>query len=189
MKKLLAFIFALLIPVGAALAAPAVDGGAHGGLKDGTYDIEVESSSSMFRIVSCELTVSGGEMTALMTLSGTGYEKLFMGTGEEALAAPDSEFIYYQEDAEGRYAYLVPVNALDADIPCAAFSIRKQTWYDRTLVFKSKSLPESAFKPEEKSKPSVKSTVTGVLIGAALAVAAAALVCIAEKKKKKNEGN
>ena len=42
-------------------------------LKDGVYEIDVDSSSSMFKIVSCTLTVENGEMTAVMTMGGTGY--------------------------------------------------------------------------------------------------------------------
>jgi hypothetical protein len=56
-------------------------------LKNGTYDITVDSSSSMFRIESCELTVEDGFMNATMTMGGTGYLYVFMGTGEEAAAA------------------------------------------------------------------------------------------------------
>ncbi len=41
-------------------------------LKDGVYDVAVDSSSSMFKIASCELTVSGGEMTAVLHMGGTG---------------------------------------------------------------------------------------------------------------------
>ena len=33
-------------------------------LNDGTYSIEVRSSSSMFRVIACQLTVSDGTMTA-----------------------------------------------------------------------------------------------------------------------------
>ena len=58
-------------------------------LREGSYAIGVASSSSMFRVVAAELTVADGEMEVCMTLSGTGYEKLFMGTSEEAIAAPD----------------------------------------------------------------------------------------------------
>ena len=49
-------------------------------LKDGTYPITVDSSSSMFRVVRCELTVLDGEMTAEMTMGGTGYLRVFPGT-------------------------------------------------------------------------------------------------------------
>ncbi|MBR4211959.1 MAG: sirohydrochlorin cobaltochelatase, partial [Oscillibacter sp.] len=42
-------------------------------LPDGTYPAEVESDSPMFRVTDCALTVSGGTMSAVMTMGGTGY--------------------------------------------------------------------------------------------------------------------
>lgn len=113
-------------------------------IKDGTYEVEVESSSSMFRIVKAELTVCDGSMNAVLTLSGNGYLKLFMGTGEEAVAADESQYIGYEEDADGSRTYTVPVKALDQEIDCAAFSKRKEKWYDRTLVFDAASIPADA---------------------------------------------
>lgn len=113
-------------------------------IKDGTYEVEVESSSSMFRIVKAELTVCDGSMNAVLTLSGNGYLKLFMGTGEEAVAADESQYIGYEEDADGSRTYTVPVEALDQEIDCAAYSKRKEKWYDRTLVFDAASLPADA---------------------------------------------
>ncbi len=113
-------------------------------IKDGTYKIEVSSSSSMFRIIDAQLTAAGGEMWAVLTLSGDGYEKLYMGTGEQALADSDDKCIYFVENAEGKYTYTVPVAALNQDTDCAAWSIRKQTWYDRVLVFQSSSIPQDA---------------------------------------------
>lgn len=115
-------------------------------LVDGTYEITVDSSSSMFRIVHAELTVADGQMTCAMTLGGTGYEKLFMGTSDEAAAATDDQCAFFVEGADGAYTYTVPVEALDQDTDCAAFSIRKQKWYDRTLVFESAELPEAAYR-------------------------------------------
>lgn len=104
---------------------------------DGTYPITVDSSSNMFRIVDAQLIVENGSMHCVMTLSGTGYGKLFMGTGDEAAAASEADFIPYVENAEGKYTYDVPVDALDEDTACAAWSIRRERWYDRTLVFES----------------------------------------------------
>ena len=60
-------------------------------LNDGTYDITVESSSSMFNIEACQLTVADGKMTAAMTMGGTGYLYVFPGTGEEAAAASEEQ--------------------------------------------------------------------------------------------------
>jgi len=116
-----------------------------GDLKDGVYPVEVESSSTMFRIVSCELTVADNQMTALMTMGGTGYLYLYMGTGKEAVAASEKEYIPYEELAMGEHTFTVPVEALDLAIDCAAFSKNKEKWYDRVLVFRADSLPAEAF--------------------------------------------
>ncbi len=117
-------------------------------IKDGTYKIEVSSSSSMFRVIDAQLTVAGGKMSAVLTLSGTGYEKLYMGTGEQALTDTDDKCIYFVKDAEGKYTYTVPVAALNQDTNCAAWSIKKQKWYDRVLVFQSSLIPEDAITAE-----------------------------------------
>lgn len=114
-------------------------------LKEGTYAIDVLSSSSMFRIVDCQLTVAEGEMSAVMTLSSDGYLKLFMGTGEEAAAAKEEECITFELNEDGKQMYEVPVEALDMGISCAAYSKRKEKWYDRELVFSAASLPQDAF--------------------------------------------
>lgn len=114
-------------------------------VKDGVYKIRVDSSSSMFRITDCELTVQDGIMSAVMTMSGTGYLKLYMGTGDEAEQASEADFIPFVEHADGRHTFKVPVEALDKEIDCAAFSKKKEKWYDRVLVFRSDSLPAEAF--------------------------------------------
>lgn len=113
-------------------------------LKDGVYSITVDSSSSMFNITACELTVQDGEMTAVMTMGGTGYLYVYMGTGEEAAAADESAYISFEETADGAHTFTVPVEALDKGVNCAAFSKKKEQWYDRTLVFRADSLPADA---------------------------------------------
>lgn len=113
-------------------------------IKDGEYAVLVESSSSMFRIVKAVLKVANGSMTADLTLSGHGYLKLFMGTGEDALKAGEESYIGYVEDADGAYTYTIPVEALNQEFDCAAYSKRKETWYDRKLVIWSSSLPNDA---------------------------------------------
>lgn len=148
-------------------------------LNDGTYNIDVDSSSSMFRIVNCELIVSGDEMTAVMTLSGVGYEKLFMGTGEEALSSGEESYIYFKEDSNGKYTYTVPVEALNLEIDCAAWSFKKEKWYDRVLVFESASLPEEAFKSEFNT--------LYIIIPAAVVVIIAVITVIIVSAKKKGK--
>lgn len=114
-------------------------------VRDGVYEIEAESSSSMFRIISAKLMVENGSMSAVITLGGKGYLKLFMGAGAEAVKAEEGEYIPYIEDADGRYTYKIPVEALDQELDCAAFSRKKEKWYDRKILFSAKSLPADAF--------------------------------------------
>lgn len=114
-------------------------------IKDGTYDVTVDSSSSMFNITKCALTVSDGKMTAEMTMGGKGYLYVFMGTADEAAAADESSYIPYEENSDGEHSFTVPVEALDSGISCAAFSKKKEIWYDRTLLFRADSLPVEAF--------------------------------------------
>ena len=107
---------------------------------DGTYSIEVTSSSKMFKVVDAKLNVLDGNMSAVITLSGTGYSKLYMGTEEEAASSSEMDAINYVVDENNMYTYTIPVSALDTEINVAAFSIKKQTWYGRTLTFNSSTL-------------------------------------------------
>ena len=114
-------------------------------LKEGTYDISVESSSSMFKIISCALTVKEGAMTARMTMGGTGYLYVYMGTGEEASKVPESDLISFEENSDGTHSFTVPVETLNEVLPCTAFSKKKEKWYDRELVFEASGIPADAF--------------------------------------------
>ena len=114
-----------------------------GGIEEGEYDIKVDSSSSMFKITACKLTVSNGEMTAEMTMSGTGYQYIYMGTEEDAMGADSSHYIE-PEDNDGVHTFTVPVEALNCEIDCAAFSKKKQEWYGRKLVFRGDEIPQEA---------------------------------------------
>jgi len=116
------------------------------GIIDGIYPVEVDSSSSMFKITRAELKVENGSMSAIMTMGGTGYLKLFMGTGEQAAGASEDKCIPFSEDGTGAHTFTIPVEALDKALDCAAFSKKKEKWYERTLVFRVDSLPVDAFK-------------------------------------------
>ena len=70
---------------------------------NGIYSMDVTSSSSMFKVVDCILTAKDGKMSAVLTLSGTGYGYLYMGTKEEAASADQSSWIPYQVNEEGKY--------------------------------------------------------------------------------------
>lgn len=111
---------------------------------NGIYSMDVTSSSSMFKVVDCILTAKDGKMSAVLTLSGTGYGYLYMGTKEEAASTDQSSWIPYQVNEEGKYTYTVPVEALDKEIAVAAYSIKKGIWYDRTLTFQSETMKKIA---------------------------------------------
>ena len=111
---------------------------------NGIYSMDVVSSSSMFKVLDCILTAKDGKMSAVLTLSGTGYGYLYMGTKEEAASADQSSWIPYQVNEEGKYTYTVPVEALDKEIAVAAYSIKKGIWYDRALTFQSETMKKIA---------------------------------------------
>lgn len=112
-------------------------------VKDGEYEVDMESSSGFFRIYSCRLTVKNGIMTAVMTVNSTSYECVFMGTAEQAAKASESNYIFADEE-NGRGSFTIPVKALNAPMECAAFSKKKKQWYDRTLRINAASLPKGA---------------------------------------------
>lgn len=117
-------------------------------LKDGEYEIDVNSSSSMFRITDCTLRVKDGKMTAAMTMGGTGYLYVCMAAPQEAAKAGEEDYIYPEQTKDGTHVFLVPVPALDEAVECAAFSKKKEKWYGRQLCFVAESLPEDAFLQE-----------------------------------------
>ncbi len=71
------------------------------------------------------------------------YEYLYLGKSDEAENADEAEYIP-AEERDGASVFTVPVEALDKKISCAAFSKRKELWYDRDLVFRADSLPLEA---------------------------------------------
>ena len=115
-------------------------------LSDGVYEgVVVESSSAMFKIVGCTLTVKEGQMTALLQMKSDAYSYMYPDTAQAASEAPVEDLQPLQE-LDGGYAFVLPVDALDAGYVCAAFSARKQAWYPRTLLFRADSLPLEAWK-------------------------------------------
>lgn len=133
--------------------------------EDGTYTIDVDSSASMFRVVACKLTVKNGLMTAVLTLSGTGYDYLYVGTGAEAENADSKLWVPFVVNADGGYDYTIPVTALDKKIAVAAHSIKNKKWYDRELTFKYDTLQkindDSNMNPSNPSTPSKPSDNNG----------------------------
>lgn len=108
-------------------------------LTDGSYQVDVDTGNRMFKVTNCILTSEKGKMYAVITLSGTGYDYLYMGSAADAAEAAAKDYISYVADEAGKYTYKVPVESLDKGIAVAAHSIKKDKWYDRTLIFSSAS--------------------------------------------------
>ena len=140
--------------------------------KDGTYTgavSHVSGTASMFKITDCKIKVKNGKPTATITLSGTGYDRLFLGTKEEALKAKDSALIPCKVDSNGKYTYKVPLSGLNKEIKLAARSKRyyeagekDKMWYDHTLKFNvdSSSSGKDTPTPTPTKKPTKTPTPT-----------------------------
>lgn len=114
-------------------------------LKDGTYEVEMKSSSSMFKVDRCELKVENGTMQAVLYMTSQSYLYLYAGTAQEAAKADEAYYIPREDAGDGMGSFTLPVEALDTGVSCAAFSKKKEKWYDRTLLFRADSLPQEAF--------------------------------------------
>ena len=113
-------------------------------LNDGVYPVVMKSSSSMFKADHCEVEVKDGSMTAILYMTSEAYPYMFAGTAAEAADASEDAYILPVEAGDFR-TFTLPLNALDDGESFAAFSKRKELWYDRTLLFRADSLPQSAF--------------------------------------------
>ena len=107
---------------------------------DGLYSIGVSSNAKMFKIVDCILRVEDGKMTAVLTMSGSGYGYLYQGTSAQADAEGVENWTPYFENAEGKHRFAIEIPYLDEEMPMASWSIRYEKWYDRTLQFFSNTL-------------------------------------------------
>ena len=112
-------------------------------VKDGTYPVAGESSSSFFKIRDAELTVRDGVMTVRFTIPSMSYLYVYPGTGKEAAAAGEENWLGCEEKG-GQTVFTLPLSALNAPVPCAAYSKARQKWYDRELCFDASSLPAEA---------------------------------------------
>lgn len=116
---------------------------------DGVYTTTAETGTTMFRVVEIILTVKNGKMSAEITLSGTGYDYLYMGTAAEAAAVQENQWIKcnnsskpYVEKGENKTGrtYTIPISSLDTPIVMASHSERYKKWYDRSITVSSNNL-------------------------------------------------
>lgn len=111
---------------------------------DGVYEVKVKSSSTFFRVQKAILTVEDGKMSADFIMYSSSYTVLYPGTGEEAAKAPESEYIFPNEGEE-ECVFTVPIESLNDSFDLAAFSKKKQKWYDRKILLLASSLPSGTF--------------------------------------------
>ena len=112
-------------------------------IEDGTYEVKVASTSAFFKIISAELTVEGGEMTANITIGSHSYLYVYMGTAGQAGGAPGEDWIPGDE-GQRFTVFTIPVPALNAPFECAAYSRNRRMWYDRQLLIDASELPAEA---------------------------------------------
>ncbi len=112
---------------------------------DGVYPVEMKSSSSMFKADHCELTVENGKMYVTLFMTSEAYPFMFSGTALEAAQAEEDKYIPLTEGDGDFNTFTLEIDALDEGLPFAAFSKRKNLWYDRTLLFRADSIPMDAF--------------------------------------------
>lgn len=117
-------------------------------LADGTYTVETETNSPRFKVISTKLTVKNGKMEALLMLSGTGYDHLYLGDAKDAETNQDQwikwkdEIPYTTADGQEKTGrtYVIPVSALGQPIPVTVYSKTKKQWLDRTITLKSEGM-------------------------------------------------
>jgi hypothetical protein len=108
---------------------------------EGTYEVDALSSSQFFKITQAQLTNSDGRLRAVIRISSTSYSYVYPGTAAEAEAADQSKWIPADESS-GYGEFTLDVEALNKEIPCAAYSKKKAKWYDRDIAFLAESLPQ-----------------------------------------------
>lgn len=113
-------------------------------LEDGTYTVDFNTDSSMFRAnEACEgkgtLTVKDGVMTLHVSLASKKIVNLFPGKASEAqaegavLLQPTEDTVTYSDGfSEVVYGFDIPVPALDRDFDLALIGT-KGTWYDHVV--------------------------------------------------------
>ena len=117
-------------------------------LADGTYTVETETNNQMFKVISTKLTVKNGKMEALIMLSGTGYDHLYLGYAKDVEANQDQwikwkdEIPYTTADGQEKTGrtYVIPVSALDQAIPVTVYSKSRKQWFERTITLKSEGI-------------------------------------------------
>ena len=128
-----------------ASSASVASGASDRSLGLGTYDVQVETGSSMFHVNEADkgrglLTVSNDGMTVHIRLASKKITKLYLGTVEEAMAdeagalLPTTDTVTYDDGAtEEVYGFDVPVPSLDEPFDVSILG-SKGNWYNHKVT-------------------------------------------------------
>ena len=107
---------------------------------DGVYNVPAQTGADMFKVVRAILTAKDGKYSLTLTLSGTGYDYLYAGTGaqadgDQANWAP-AKIVNCTIDGETRgfYTYTLTVEDPGKPIAIASHSRKNNKWYDRSVT-------------------------------------------------------
>lgn len=118
------------------------------GLKEGTYEYvkdatnqvyTVTTDPGMFSVTEATLSKIAEGMKVKVTLKGTGYDALYLGSKEDAKKDDGKNWITPCETkGEGenqQYVFEIPVSALNTSIPIATHGTKSKKWFNHTITF------------------------------------------------------
>ena len=118
------------------------------GLKEGTYEYvkdatdqvyTVTTDPGMFSVTEATLSKTAEGMKAKVTLKGTGYDALYLGSKDDAKKDDGKNWIRLCEiKGEGenqQYVFEIPVSALNTSIPIATHGTKSKKWFNHTITF------------------------------------------------------
>ena len=114
-------------------------------LEDGTYTIDAISDSTMFAFYNTKIIVKDQKAYLVVTLKGTGFDRLYMGDCSESSVRPAEEdtICYAPEQFDGSEHYTfwpIPIVSLNDPLSISGHSARKDTWYHHTITFNQNTL-------------------------------------------------
>lgn len=131
-------------------------------LADGTYKVKADTDDRMFYIYTnsknqklAYLKKKGDKMTVTITLTGQGYDYLYLGTTKEAAKAGKSKWTKFK-NISGYYTYTFSISKLDTKLQIASHSKNRNKWYQHTIIFYSKGAVKvksnASYVPSDKDK-------------------------------------
>lgn len=113
-------------------------------LADGTYTIGTTSDSSMFAFYNTKVIVKNKKAWLIVTLKGTGFDRLYLGDCSAADARPAEEdtICYAPEVINGSEHFTfwpVPVVSLEEPLSISGHSAKKDLRYHHIITFNESS--------------------------------------------------